>query len=434
MKQKKKKILAVGIVLLVFALVASIGAVAIMKMNSPIEKLKRALNEKDFKEVQTLYEENLSDADFKSQADDVLLNFINSSYEKYLNKEETFNAVVDSLKAMKFFGEEPNALIKQMRKINKSRADYTNAEQEFLSGNYEKAIELYRSVTKEDSQNYTMAQQNIEDCISAIRNQAKEKATALKEAGNCKEVVLFIDNFSKEYIDDELLKIKSDAVSQLEVKASDYESEGKYAEAISLLTDEKGNPIDNSVSTKVRLYKKEMNIKELKSLKQYVSVEYDSIDKDYTIRFRDAGSTFPTNNRSIISHITVDSSTTFAILFGFLNRDWIFTDSIIIDCGKKQFTLPVDRSASQRDVLWGGICERMVYIHNKWNSSIYEYYRDLEEIVKSMGEAEKVTIRFKGSGGHKDVTIPSAHIEQVCNLWKVYQILEEDRTLISQLT
>ena len=76
----------------------------------------------------------------------------------------------------------------------------------------------------------------------------------------------------------------------------------------------------------------------------------------------------------------------------------------------------------------------MLYIHDKSNGNMHKHYRDLEAIVKSMGEAEKVTVRFKGSGGHKDVTIPSAHIEQVCNLWKVYQILEEDRTLISQLT
>lgn len=437
MEQKKKKLLAAGIVLLVFVLVSSIGAAAVMKINSPIEKLKRALNEEEYETVQMLYEENSTDTNFKSQVDEFLSDFINAYYEKYLNEEKTYEDVVRFLNAMDFYGDEPAALIEKVNKISVSRAAYSKADQLFQSGDYEGAIKLYRSVIIDDVSNYEKVPKKIEECIVAIREEVKKDVATLLKDDKYHDAILLLNSISEKYLNDDLSETKSDIVQQLSAEAESLKENKKYDEAIALLTDDKGLPIDTDLSAQVREYKKEVNIQTLQSLKPYISVKYDTIEKKYTIDPKGQGTVWASRNRqSIFPSITVDTSTSFGLLFGFTNSDWIFTEKIIIDCGDKQLTLPADYSNSERDVGYGSIVEVVAYIHRENNTSgLFKLAsaQNLQPIIKTMGEAEKVTVRFKGSKGYKDAAISSAHIEQICNLWKIYKILEEDRTLVSYL-
>jgi len=435
MKQKRKKILATLIVLLVFALVIGVGTVVVLKMNSPVEKLKRALNEKEYEVAQALYEDNRADADFKSQADNIFSDFINSSYDKYLNEELSFDDALDILKSMKFCGNEPATLISKMRKISASRADYSNAEEMVQSGDYKKAIELYQSVIKDDVANYEKVPAKIESCIAAIREQAKKDAAALLQDGKCHDAVLFLNSISKEYMDDELSETKSDAIQQLNAEADNLVKNGKFEEAVALLTDDEDKPIDSAFSAQIRTCKKEINTKKLQLLKPFVTVEYDSIEKEYTIAPKGESKVLSLSyNRPISASVSVDTDVSFALMFVFTNKDWIFTDNIIIDCGNQQFTLKADYLNSKRDVGYGFIGEVMVYLDDTTNEfSNVAGLINIRPIIEAMNQSEKITVRFKGSEGHKDMTVPSAHVEQICNLWKIYKILEEDHTLVSYL-
>ena len=125
----------------------------------------------------------------------------------------------------------------------------------------------------------------------------------------------------------------------------------------------------------------------------------------------------------------------FFLVFSFINEDWIFTNEIIIDCDGQQFTLEVDFSKLETEILWGDIWETTVFTDaavNDLGISGNEIV-DFEPIVSAMTTASKVTVRFRGDGGKKDVNIPASHIEQLSGFWTTYQILLDNPSLVSVL-
>lgn len=428
MKHAGKRILTIGIAL-VCALAVCIGIGAVYTRNRPIWQLEHALGEGEFKTVQTLYEENNSDSDFKECADSILSDFINNTYEKYLSQEESYDSTLDALQGIKFYGEDATSCIKKVGEIDKSRSTYLAAEEAFQSENYQESLKLYRRVIEEDIDNYSKAQEQIGNCIEKWRIQAKNNISKLLSEGKNAEAIREIKMLPKDILDNGLSEMKTMAVTKLTAEAETYSEAGDYCQAVNILTNDDGIVIDTAFSKAV----KDFRIKELQSLKPSVEVEYDSIDKEYSIQScalkRKSTSI---NNLSQINASVSSAPYMFFLAFILVDKNLIFTDTVLVDCDGKQFAFPVDRLDLHTSMLSNGyIIEIASFGHSELFSS--GTARNLRPVVEAMHSAEKVTVRFKGSRGYKDITVPSSHVQGVYALWRIYEILGKDVSLISYL-
>lgn len=425
MNRTEKRALIIGIAL-ICVLAVCVGAGIIYTRCNPIWQLEHALSKDDYETVEALYEENKSDSDFKMHADNILVGFIDDSYEKYLNQEESYDNTLVALQGIKFYGEEVTTCIKQVGEIGNSRTVYLEADKAFQAGDYQEALKLYSRVIEKDTNNYSIAQQQIDSCISKMRTQVKDDISELIAAEEYAEIIKNVRILPKDILDDELLEIKNNAITQLTAEAEIFAADGNYNKAIAILTDVDGMLIDSSFSDTVKNYRME----ELENLKASINVEYDATGKVYTIEPHKLH--IPIFDGNIVPAIGIgESFNVFMLTFGFKNKEWIFTDEIIVDCGKSQIRLPIDYSNLQMQIGYGEIYEwaNLGYSRGSISNSI----ENPELLIQAMTDAEKVVVRFSGKG-YKDVTIPTAHIKQISNIWKLYNILKDNPTLVSQLT
>jgi tetratricopeptide (TPR) repeat protein len=219
---------------------------------------------------------------------------------------------------------------------------------------------------------------------------------------------------------------KVDVLNQAENQASS----GNYDAAIIILEDANKQISLSEFTTAIKDYSTKNDIAFLQSAKSQVGIKYDKIGKTYYIKPK--GLPLDTINLGRSRNVeplilSSDGVSLFSLAFGFQQDHWIFMDSIIVDCDGKQYDYNVSYSDRRSQVIWGGGIAEWYILSN------LPSINDLTELVESMTTAKTVTIRFRGSEGRKDVTIPSSHLNQIKTIWRVSKILDRNGSLISYL-
>ena len=281
----------------------------------------------------------------------------------------------------------------------------------------------------------------VAQMLTEVTEKAQEQiigqAQTLCDSRDYKSAYLLLSEQIDSLKNDKIKAIESSALENLLAQADTEAVSGNYDGAIALLTAKNGKGLNSDCDAKIKEIKHTANVSKLGTWKNKVNVSYDKIDNDYSITLR--GDTRISRSRNIFATVAVfpDSAildyATFYLALGFLNKDWIFMDEIIIDCDGKQFNLEVSYKNRQTDVGWGTIAEMTAFADVPQFMRDNDVFIDAKPIVEAMRTANTVTVRFRGDDGKKDVTIPKSHIEQVVMMWDISKILEEDASLVGAL-
>lgn len=461
-------------VLLVVTLLVVMGTILagifIMQNNRPINQFKTALSKSDFSLATSVYEENCSKKNFLVDAQNVIEDYVEEQCVIYLNAQDIDSNIFQNIEAVSNFTESsiPTDRLQFLKEIQDSRRKYNQAIDEETNGQYIKAIELFKVISKEDKVYYTLSQEGIQrateqlcesatkeaksylannDAISAfstlneiensmrtneINEQLKEiKPMAIEQLiGNLtdyisqddyKAAILLILNIPPELDDIQFNEIKQNATSLLLEQATAQKDSGNFNAAIQLLSDENGNAILPDVQDIFNSIIEERNIDKLKKYKKDFTVEYDEIDKVYSIS---QNSTGIKNGLDGMVHIGGNPFVVAkAISFTFKNGTSVFANKILVNCDSKQFSLYTSYEQS-----YIGIFHESYLIFDS-TSNETNGYANLTPIVEAMENAEKVTIRFEGTFGTEDISIPRTQIEVISELWEISDILKSDVNL-----
>ena len=153
----------IAIIILVLIL-AGAGVGAYLFLNSPYNKIKKAIAENDITTVCELYSE-LNNDEQKEYVGNSMWNYVVDLESQYQDEKIDYDTAMADIKAINKSvlknDKELKALIEDMDALNGSRTAYDTAEKAFKKGDYEKAYDNYALVIKDDS-NYKKAQKQME--------------------------------------------------------------------------------------------------------------------------------------------------------------------------------------------------------------------------------------------------------------------------------
>lgn len=465
--------------------VLCIATAIIINANMPINRFNHALKAGEYDVASAIYEQNSSDEKFVAKTIEKVSSLLSSSLRKYADggmPYEEMNALLNNTSDYKGV-ENRSEIVSQVKQIRASKESYEQAEANVENKAYLTALGNYAKVIEEDTENYSSAQKAIASTTELLCSDAIEQATSFmnqEDAVNAYEALSAVGDYKNDAVaqmltevtekaqgqiigqaqtlcdsgdyrsaylllseqpdslkNDKIKAIESSALENLLAQADAEAVSGNYDGAIALLTAKNGNGLNSDCDAKIKEIKHTANVSKLGTWKNKVNASYDKIDNDYSITLR--GDTRISRSRNIFATVAVfpDSAildyATFYLALGFLNKDWIFMDEIIIDCDGKQFNLEVSYKNRQTDVGWGTIAEMTAFADVPQFMRDNDVFIDAKPIVEAMRTANTVTVRFRGDDGKKDVTIPKSHIEQVVMMWDISKILEEDASLVGAL-
>lgn len=172
-KEKSEKSGGAGVVIAIIILVlilAGAGVGAYLFLNSPYNKIKKAIAENDITTVCELYSE-LNNDEQKEYVGNSMWNYVVDLESQYQDEKIDYDTAMADIKAINKSvlknDKELKALIEDMDALNGSRTAYDTAEKAFKKGDYEKAYDNYALVIKDDS-NYKKAQKQMEECLALM--------------------------------------------------------------------------------------------------------------------------------------------------------------------------------------------------------------------------------------------------------------------------
>lgn len=476
------------IIVLIIAVVAIGGAALYFYLNSPVRKTENYLKEGNIEQAQIIFDDKIkSDNDSITKLEKGLSDIFSSEIEAYakdVNKydayEKTKNFVTTNYKDY-----DTASYDKQIEEIKTSKASYEEAKNMQSSEKYSYAISKYHKVIEKDS-NYADAQKQIEQCKeahkklvlneinkqisssvpsyaeaeSSIKNndylaQDKELSTKLTELkvkakdyqvrsaeGLAKKndylkAMQALNAVPLEYSKDSKVvdtknRIGNSMVKWATNKASTLAKKKKYKKAVEFLAQYKAYDTGNSISKQMSSYKKKIRkaiIAQFKALKSKLTLKYDSVDRDYTVVNKGYDTDYLNISRAINieAQAIVDKkekSAVFALIAGFQQDDWIFTEQIKFASGKYRETYIIEYSDRYTQVLdnGGGICE-WVFLNDLNYSSLFD---SMDKLVPKITTSKKVTMRFSADGsGSRNHTITSSEKSNIKKVYKFCQLLKE---------
>ncbi len=172
-KEKSEKSGGAGVVIAIIILVlilAGAGVGAYLFLNSPYNKIKKAIAENDITTVCELYSE-LNNDEQKEYVGNSMWNYVVDLESQYQDEKIDYDTAMADIKAINKSvlknDKELKSLIEDMDALNASRTAYDTAEKAFKKGDYEKAYDNYALVIKDDS-NYKKAQKQMEECLALM--------------------------------------------------------------------------------------------------------------------------------------------------------------------------------------------------------------------------------------------------------------------------
>lgn len=269
-KKSKKFILAIVAVLLIIG-AAILGFV--LWYNLPINKINRAFEEGDIKEVVRLFPELTKDEDIDSVSAR-LRDMAGNYYDDYLDGDMSYDDTMAffklvSRKVLKK-DKQVTKLINNINEIEQSRTDFNEALILMKDEDYLGAISLFNQVSKLDKANYKKAAAKIEECKTAYCENAIEAADELIESGDYEGALEVVQEALEILPDDEALLGKlAEIMSQLDVDLA-----GKYTSTIDL-----GDLIAGELGlTGYNVYFPAVLVLELSDDKLKIYVDPDSIE------------------------------------------------------------------------------------------------------------------------------------------------------------
>lgn len=481
-----KWIVVVGIIIV-------LGAAIILAINwymhLPINQLEKALERNNISVAVQIYTASSNDIDFAEKALLKFQTFAEEVETNYIEKTMDYESAIDALNAMSEIVDASERL-QRIESIEKSRQTYEKAEKAFSDEKFENAIFLYQQVIEIDRGNYEHAQEQITASINAISDAAiseANKALTEKDYVKAYEILTRVkDAYANENVQQLRTQVLSNAnteilaIAQEKIDAGDYigtyqyiktwpgemlledvvalresavstfiektyaeadalAQKGDYTGAINYLNESNRSiPLPN-LQEKTDIYQKEVDRQTLEGYHDKVSVEYDSYDKNYTIEPKgDMGISY---SRNIHPWVLFDPDySIFALTCGFLADDWIFMNEIAFNCDGVITTYNLGYDQTNRDVGWGYIGEvaSLPQIPDYLPSQYFELNGkncyNFENFIADMRVAQTTKMRFSGSGGEKEVTIPAAHCQEIVIMWNIFQALDRNPDLISVLT
>lgn len=481
-----KKVLLYSVVSVLVVISIIIGVV--IYTTTPIYRFRSALEDSQFETADELYQQSASDSAFVEKAGKIAEEMAEDAVKSYQAQEKTFKKTLDILEYSSGYSDSGkiDALTEKVRSIEESRKNFKRAVSADEQQDYPTAIEYYQMVIEDDEENYAAAKDGIEristllceQSISTAKQQLAEKnvlaafstlcsieeswrTSALNEEmetirpqaigqvtedaesfftqGDYKAAYQFLMNLPEELSgESEIVKIKEQATTSLQQQAETLRSAGDYDSAIDLLSDENGTLLSKEFLDERNSIQIEKNISTLKAEKGNLTIDYDEIDKIYTISNNTSMSLVNSRVSSVVPRMAItEDGSSFALQFFVFNDSWIFTDEITIDCDGTQFELETALDNRQREVYWGGIVEYYDYFDN--NRGIFQGQNDtnfanLIAIAESIANSEKTIVRFSGDEGRKDITISDAQKRAIAGMAEIYTILVDSPGLFQYLT
>ena len=411
---------------------------------------------------------------------EMLMEHIDSCVMSYGNGSVGYETVCEELKMVESIAD-INQALNDIDEIMNSKTEFVNALQCIENEDYVYALFVLEKITEKDTENYNESKEkfnsiynivlseiekdiNEESYFSAYNTVKKleelsynyeglaelkdrvlmlytqkliSEAQEMFDKGNYADAYKYVNALTNEFLVEELNTIKSNSkekfVENELAKAKEKNDLNKYDEAISILTTANSKISDTRFTNKIKEYKAAKNTAIINSYKSEIAMKYDSIEKIYFITSKGLEPGYYTINdyRNIQAIIEVeDKRAEFFLFIGFWKDSWIFMDEIIIDCDETQYKISVDYFDRKTQISGGDIMEAYYLIDG---TGYNKQFMKLEPVINSMNNANNVTIRFKGDEGTLDKVIPKSHITEIYTLWQVYNVLNEDPTLVSKL-
>ncbi len=166
--KKSKAPLIIALVVLAVLILGGVGF-GIYWINKPINKVNKAIEVKDYREVSTLYSE--LKAEEMTQVQDQMLLVCKNLYDDYLAERVDYDTVMSTYTALEAGVLNDSSEYYEVRvKLNNlkdSRDAWADANSAFDKGDYEAALDLYNKVISADA-NYKAAQDKVAECEALI--------------------------------------------------------------------------------------------------------------------------------------------------------------------------------------------------------------------------------------------------------------------------
>lgn len=426
----------ISAVIVVLCIVAAI----IINANRPINRFDHALKTGEYDTASAIYKQNSSDERFVARTIEKVSSLLSSSLRKYADGStpyEEMNALLNNTSDYKGV-ENRLEIVSQVKQIQASKESYEQAETDVENKAYLTALDNYAKVIEEDTENYSSAQKAIASTTELLCSDAIEQATVFmnqEDAVNAYEALSAVGDYKNDAVSQMLTEVTEKAQEQIIGQTQELTEAGDYKCAYLLL----GEQPDSLKNETIKAIESSALENLLAQLKAILKVKYDSIYKVYSIRPTKWGdNVMPTVVYTLpdtpLSSGGLDD-VSFSMYFSFVHDSWIFMDTIFIDCDGTQFSLKVDSSKRNTDVFWWGkIYEGTLYSHIPDSTEAgANGHADLGDIVKAFESSDRITVRYSGTGGYKDVTLTKNEIKNVANMWTVYQILYNDASLVNAL-
>ncbi|MBR4346974.1 MAG: zinc ribbon domain-containing protein [Oscillospiraceae bacterium] len=358
----------------------------------------------------------------------------NKSEQSYIKAKQLLENAVST-------GFANDAVIDRIDSIEAERKDFICSEAIDKAKEKESPIDAYKIlVAVNESDRTEQLNNSISEYAEAAGLFFADKMKAYKEDNDYTGAFSFYKKLTPDIqrlsgIKSVYSTFRSDYVKAVLAQAKKSADEGKYSNALYVVEKALENCEDADLTSKRKEYQKEIDVSYLKSAKNYfVRKDYDDIYSRYWIipystnYWQDYGSKYTIRPELYISD---KNYLAFELSFGFTRSTWIFTDTIIVDCDGRQFRYYVGYSERETNVDHGDIQE-VWYAEDKNSTLLFNDVNtanDFSALIEAMESAKAVKVRFSGSKGHIDKTLPQAEINRITVYWRVYQILLRDPLL-----
>lgn len=361
---------------------------------------------------------------------------------KYLEKDNFKTDVINYITVFKIDknNEVLKAQIEKVELINKQRSNFANAEKYFSDGDYVNAYKNYSYVDANDTLYYDTATSKMEDSFNKVNLNALTAIKQFQSNGEYEKALDYansITSFIKDNseINTILNKCKDNYKNIVLQNVDDYMRNNSFDIAVAELEKLKKFVNDSDVAKKynecINKYD-QYKVTRIHYLKGKVTIKYDDIDKKYTIVPKGYSIKYINISKKINIEprmIHENSTNSLQCFIGFVQRDWIFFQSIdfYYDGNTKSWT--IDYFDRQDQVIWGGIVEWYTVVYSKTNFlGVARLRVDLLDIMRNLANGKDSRIRFSGQGS-RDHKLTGSEKNNLKNFIELYNLLESSPDL-----
>ena len=481
-----KRTIIIGIVLLVVSIAIVGWIILYYIFNSDIRKTKNRLLEGDIVQAQIIFDTEIkNDESKKNELQNDLESLFKDAIDIYSDNQNKY-FVFQNIKQFvekNYQNYNITKFDKDMETMRKSKYSYEDGKKQQKNKQYGDAIKSYSNVIKSDP-NYKSAQEESGKCrkeykniiINKIDNMLAEKNPTYEDIQTeiwsqeylkkDKEVLSKFDKLKDKVRDFQVInaqtlagkmdylkafealnKIPADCLLDESVvktkntivdgmlkwvtnEVTKIGKEKKYGKAIEFLEKYKSYDRNGVIQKKISYYEKKEKkkiISEFKRLKKNLTIKYDSVDQDYEVVYRGYSTKYVNISHTINLEARAivdkkDKDVNFALVAGFEQDDWIFTEQVKFASGKYRATYLIEYSDRYTQVDYGSIAEWM-YLDSLSNADLFD---GMKKLVSHISTSQKATVRFSAPGnGSRNHVITSSEKRNMRIVFRFCELLQK---------